>query len=263
MRPASAPRGQGQACWRTPCSTSTRPRLPLTRGHYHAHDATLPSTTTTAAAAAACCPEAAPDTAILYMPPAEPHTRELLRTGVPTEDSLGVLDGPKDIPSVAGWAHHLGLCPQVCLCKAGLADGTSSCSPHFSGDVSIFGDAAIVGNRCSRSGVRNVPVPYSSWGPVPNTDRVLSRTIRSMLLACHCVSVCLSLELCACVTKQSPRPLALALSAHGANSRRPPALALLTHPRGATQQNVHRRGARRSVSATATLVSPVPLLLQQ
>ena len=34
--------------------------------------------------------------AILYMPPAEPHTRELLRTGVPTEDSLGVLGGPKD-----------------------------------------------------------------------------------------------------------------------------------------------------------------------
>ena len=32
----------------------------------------------------------------LVKPPAEPHTRELLRTGVPTEDSLGVLDGPKD-----------------------------------------------------------------------------------------------------------------------------------------------------------------------
>ena len=119
----------------------------------------------------------------------------------------------------------------------------------------------LVGNRCSRSGVRNVPVPYSSWGPVPNTDRVLSRTIRSMLLACHCVSVCLSLELCACVTKQSPRPLALALSAHGANNHRPSALALSAHSRRATQQDVLRRCGHRSVSATTILVSPPPLLL--
>ena len=45
---------------------------------------------------------------------------------------------PKIPPSVAGWAHHLGLCPQVCLCNAGLTDGASSCSPHFPGDGSIL-----------------------------------------------------------------------------------------------------------------------------
>ena len=45
---------------------------------------------------------------------------------------------PKIPPLVAGWAHHLGLCPQVCLCKAGLTDGASSCSPHFSGDISTL-----------------------------------------------------------------------------------------------------------------------------
>jgi hypothetical protein len=44
---------------------------------------------------------------------------------------------PKIPPLVAGWAHHLGLCPQVCLCKAGLTDGASSCSPCCLGDISI------------------------------------------------------------------------------------------------------------------------------
>ena len=67
--------------------------------------------------------------AILYMPPAEPHTRELHALGCRRKTPWEYWMAPKIPPLVAGWAHHLGLRPQVCLCKAGLTDGASSCSP--------------------------------------------------------------------------------------------------------------------------------------
>ena len=49
-------------------------------------------------------------------------------------------------------------------------------------------------------------MPCSSLGPVPNTDRVLSRTIRSMLLACHCVCECVSVSGAVCLCDQTIAP---------------------------------------------------------